>query len=154
MSKPARHTAIRDLVAAKAIPNQEELRRLLAKRGWEVTQSTLSRDLSELRLVRIRDDKGELRYAFPDNNSIEDASRQLKSLLPQLLTGVEGVQALVVARTLSSGAQPVAAALDHATWPEIAGTIAGDDTVLIVCRSPAGRGRVVRRLRAYIAGAQ
>ncbi len=153
MSKSARHTAIRELVTAKDIRNQEELRRLLARRGWEINQSTLSRDLRELRLVRLRDNSGHTRYALPDNGSADESTKHLASLLPQLLTGVEGVNALVVVRTLASGAQPVAAALDHAAWPDVAGTIAGDDTVLVICRNTAGRERVVRRLRAYIANA-
>jgi transcriptional regulator of arginine metabolism len=71
-------------------------------------------------------------------------------MLPQLLVGVEGVQVLAVARTMKSGAQPVAEALDQLAWPDIAGTIAGDDTVLIICRSVPGRERVVKRLKAYL----
>jgi transcriptional regulator of arginine metabolism len=148
--KNERHQVIREIVAARAVASQEELRRLLVRRGWDVTQSTLSRDLRELRLARIPDEVGDVRYAFSENGHAEDPSRQLEALLPRLLVGVEGVQVLIVARTVSSGAQPVAAALDHAGWPEVAGTIAGDDTVLVICRNTAGRERVLRKLRAYI----
>jgi transcriptional regulator of arginine metabolism len=150
--KHARHQAIREIVAAHAVANQEELRRQLATRGWEVTQSTLSRDLRELRLARIPDASGRARYAFPDSGASEQALARLERMLPELLTGVEGVQVLVVARTMKSGAQPVAEVLDQLEWPDVAGTIAGDDTVLIICRSPEGRERVLRKLRAYIAG--
>ncbi|MDQ6612427.1 MAG: hypothetical protein M3Y64_08335 [Gemmatimonadota bacterium] len=129
--------------------NQEELRRQLAKRGWDVTQSTLSRDLHELRLARIPDGNGKPRYAFSEG-APEEHAPQLEALLPQLLVGVTAVQVMIVVRTLSSGAQPVAAALDSAGWSEVLGTLAGDDTVLIICRSVPGRDRVVKRLRNYL----
>lgn len=148
--KHDRHQVIREIVSARAVASQEELRRQLAARGWEVTQSTLSRDLRELRLARIPDAQGRSRYAFPDNGSSDLALSRLERMLPELLVGVEGVQVLVVARTMKSGAQPVAEALDQLEWPDVAGTIAGDDTVLIICRSPEGRERVLRKLRAYI----
>jgi transcriptional regulator of arginine metabolism len=148
--KNNRHQAIREIVSARAVASQDELRRLLVKRGWDVTQSTLSRDLRELRLARIPGEQGAVRYAAPENGHADSGGDQLQALLPRLLLSVEGVQVLVVARTVSSGAQPVAAALDHSGWPEVAGTIAGDDTVLVICRNTAGRERVLKRLRAYI----
>jgi transcriptional regulator of arginine metabolism len=146
--KNQRQQVIREIVAAKAVASQEELRRQLAKRGWDVTQSTLSRDLRELRLARIPDAQGNSRYAFSDGG--DDELMQLERMLPQLLTAAEGVQVLVVARTIKSGAQPVAEALDQLEWPDVAGTIAGDDTVLIICRSTEGRERVLKKLRAYL----
>ena len=149
--KTDRQLTIREIVTARAVTSQEELRKQLVRRGWDVTQSTLSRDLRELRLARIPDENGRARYAFSDGGSTpDDDLRQLEAMLPQLLTGVEGVQVLAVARTIKSGAQPVAEALDQLDWPDIAGTIAGDDTVLIICRSVHGRERVVRRLKVYL----
>ncbi len=152
IEKADRHLAIREIVTARTVASQEELRKLLLKRGWDVTQSTLSRDLRELRLARIPDEQGRVRYAFPEGPSAsgEEETRHLEAMLPQLLMGVEGVQVLAVARTMKSGAQPVAEALDQLAWPDIAGTIAGDDTVLIICRSLPGRERVVKRLKAYL----
>ena len=148
--KTDRHLAIREIVAARAMASQEELRKQLLRRGWDVTQSTLSRDLRELRLARIPDEQGRVRYAFSETGHVDDEGRQLEAMLPQLLVSVEGVQVLAVARTMKSGAQPVAEALDQLDWPDIAGTIAGDDTVLIICRSVPGRERVVKRLKAYL----
>ena len=152
IEKADRHLAIREIVTARTVASQEELRKLLHKRGWDVTQSTLSRDLRELRLARIPDEQGRVRYAFPEAAAAsgEEATRHMEAMLPQLLMGVEGVQVLAVARTMKSGAQPVAEALDQLAWPDIAGTIAGDDTVLIICRSLPGRERVVKRLKAYL----
>ncbi|MBP6771461.1 MAG: arginine repressor [Gemmatimonadaceae bacterium] len=152
--KSARHHVIREIVTARAVASQEELRKQLLRRGWDVTQSTLSRDLRELRLARIPDEQGRVRYTFPENGTAaaEEQTHQLEAMLPQLLMDVEGVQVLAVARTMKSGAQPVAEALDQLDWPDIAGTIAGDDTVLIICRSVPGRERVVKRLRTYLRG--
>jgi transcriptional regulator of arginine metabolism len=147
--KQERHRVIREIVTAHAVASQEELRRQLTTRGWDVTQSTLSRDLRELRLGRIPDSHGRARYSFSENGSDQELAR-LERMLPELLVDVEGVQVLVVARTMKSGAQPVAEALDQLEWPDVAGTIAGDDTVLIICRSPEGRERVLKKLQAYI----
>jgi len=156
--KTDRHNAIRDIVSAKLVASQEELRQQLTKRGWDVTQSTLSRDLRELRLARIPDDRGRLRYTFPDAGGgdidVRRDTRRIDAILPQFLLSVEAVQVMIVARTVASGAQPVAEALDHAGWPDVAGTIAGDNTVLIICRSTAGRERVVRRLKEYLGAHQ
>lgn len=145
-----RHNAIREIVAAKRVANQDQLRRQLAKRGWEVTQSTLSRDLRELRLARIPDEKGQARYTFSEPASSDGDARRLEAMLPQFIVGVEAVQVMIVVRTVASGAQPVAEALDYAAWPDIAGTIAGDNTVLIICRSIAGRERALRRLHDHL----
>lgn len=149
--KQDRQQVIRDIVSEHAVASQEELRLLLSGRGWEVTQSTLSRDLREMRLARIPDGSGTVRYTFPEGSgSDQGAAGRLERMLPELLLSVEGVQVLVVARTVKSGAQPVAEALDQLEWPDVAGTIAGDDTVLIICRSVEGRERVLRKLKTYL----
>ena len=148
--KTPRHNAIRDIIASRRVASQDALRQQLAKRGWDVTQSTLSRDLRELRLARIPDDTGAVRYTFADSSGGDDDARRPEAILPQFLVSVEGVQVLIVVHTVASGAQPVAEALDHAGWPDVAGTIAGDNTVLVICRSTAGRERVVRRLKGFL----
>ena len=145
--KRDRHRAILELVAAHAVGSQEELRRLLADRGWEVTQSTLSRDLHELRLARVPTADG-VRYAPTDGRAEPDQGRTaFATLLPQLFALVDGVGELVVLHTVPGGAQPIAVALDSARWPDVLGTIGGDDTILIVCRSAAARERVIVRIR-------
>lgn len=150
--KSERQSAIREIVAARDVSSQEELRRQLNKRGWNVTQSTLSRDLHELRLARIPDASGKTRYAFSEA-APEDTSPHLTGLLPQLLVGIESVQTMIVVKTVTSGAQPVGSALDSAQWSDVLGTLAGDDTVLIICRSTQGRDRIVKRLRNYLRSA-
>ena len=146
MDKRKRHAAILELVADEAIGSQEELRILLHKRGWDVTQSTLSRDLRELRLARVPTTEG-VRYAAADGSAGGATRPGLDALLPQLLTRVDGVGELIVVRTVPGGAQPVASALDGESWPDVLGTVGGDDTILVVCRSAPARERLERRLR-------
>jgi transcriptional regulator of arginine metabolism len=145
MDKRARQAAIRELIETHAVGSQEELRRLLRQRGWDVTQSTLSRDLREMRLARIPSPDGSARYAVPEGSEV--GQPRLEALLPHLFTHVDGVGELVVLHTHRGGAQPVAEALDNEEWPEVLGTLAGDDTILIICRSVAAREKVTRRVK-------
>lgn len=145
-----RHNAIRELVANSLVSNQDELRRKLRRRGFEVTQATLSRDIHELHIS-----KGPGGYSLPNGNgngaAIEDDSP------PSVADVMEGFglrvrQAMnqVLIRTVKGGAQPVAAALDYEEWPEVAGTIAGDDTVLVICADLRRASEVEARLRTIL----
>ena len=144
-NKRERQATIREIIEAQPVESQEELRKLLLQRGWDVTQSTLSRDLRELRIGRTPLPHGGARYAVTPS-STEDGSPPLEALLPHFFTQIDGVGELIVLHTLPSGAQPIGEALDAEEWPEVIGTIAGDDTILIVCRSSAAREKVMRRL--------
>jgi transcriptional regulator of arginine metabolism len=128
--KQNRHSAIKELVAGALIGSQDELRRRLVKRGFEVTQATLSRDIHELHLY-----KGPNGYAAPNGivGEDEDAPPDTAEMLSSF--GLKVRQALnqLVLITTSGSAQPVALAIDGEDWPEVVGTIAGDDTVLIIC---------------------
>ena len=143
-NKRDRQALILELVQARPVSSQEELRRLLAARGWEVTQATLSRDLRDLGLARVSTEDG-VRYVVPD--ALADDSRPaLDATLAQFLDSVDGVGELIVLKTLAGGAQPVAEAIDAAAWPEVLGTIGGENTILVVCRSGEARAEVMRRL--------
>jgi len=122
MAKPQRHAAIRELVASHRVTSQEHLRELLAQRGFEVAQATLSRDIRELRLIKVPDAEGRSHYTLPPESW--DQSPALTRLLPALFVGAEGTGNLLVVRTLSGGAQAVAEALDWEEWPEVLGTLA------------------------------
>ena len=145
--KQVRQAAILDLVAEHVVGSQEELRQLLLGRGMEVTQATLSRDLRDLHLARISETGG-ARYVLPESLAPDDDKPLLASLLPQLFAKVDGVGELVVLHTVASGAQPIAEAIDLEEFPEVLGTIAGDDTILIVTRSAAARAELTERLRS------
>jgi transcriptional regulator of arginine metabolism len=144
-NKRERHDTILEIIGSRAVSSQEDLRKLLLQRGWDVTQATLSRDLRELRLARVPTPEG-ARYAVTDGN-IEESRAALDTLLPQLFLRVDGVSEMLVLRTVPGGAQPIAAALDGEAWSDLLGTVGGDDTILIICRSVAARERVQRRLK-------
>ena len=146
-NKQARQAAILDLVAEHVVGSQEDLRRLLLARGMDVTQATLSRDLRDLHLARVSEASG-TRYVLPESLAPDDDKPLLASLLPQLFSRVDGVGELVVLHTVASGAQPIAEAIDLEEFPEVLGTIAGDDTILIVTRSAGARVQLTERLRA------
>ena len=145
-NKRERHDTILEIIDSRAVSSQEDLRKLLLQRGWDVTQATLSRDLRELRLARVPTPEG-ARYAVTDGN-IEESRAALDTLLPQLFLRVDGVSEMLVLRTVPGGAQPIAAALDGEVWSDILGTVGGDDTILIICRSVAARERVQRRIKS------
>jgi transcriptional regulator of arginine metabolism len=123
---------------------------LLEGRGVSVTQATLSRDLRELGLVRASGDNG-ARYALPETIA-GDSIPSLETLLPQLFSSIDGVGELIVLHTLSSGAQPVSEAIDAAGWREVLGTVAGENTILVICRSAPARQEVTQRLTALASG--
>ena len=145
-NKRQRHDTILEIIGDRVVSSQEDLRKMLLQRGWDVTQATLSRDLRELRLARVPTPEG-ARYAITDG-SIEESRAALDTLLPQLFLRIDGVSEMLVLRTVPGGAQPIAAALDGEAWPDVLGTVGGDDTILIICRSVAARERVMRRIRS------
>jgi transcriptional regulator of arginine metabolism len=151
--KLQRHNAIRDLLASSLVTNQDELRRKLRRRGFAVTQATLSRDIHELRLS-----KGPGGYSFPNGNGAnghattqdDDSPPAVEEMIESFCLRVRQATNQVVVRTVMGGAQPMAAALDHSGWSEIVGTIAGDDTVLIICPDVRHAGIVEARLRTLL----
>jgi transcriptional regulator of arginine metabolism len=142
--KARRHAAILRLVREHRVPNQRRLRHLLARAGFEVTQATLSRDIRQLGLVKLPDDEGLAHYAAPPEELLPPP--MLSTFLPSLLLRCDGVGPLLVLRTPTGSASALAAALDHEAWPQVLGTLAGDDTLLIVTRSVADRKKLARRI--------
>ncbi len=149
--KEVRQEAILDLVESHVVASQEDLRRLLLERGMDVTQATLSRDLRDLGLARVSAEDGS-RYVVPESFDDEDKPL-LGNLLPQLFSKIDGVGEMIVLHTVRSGAQPIAEAIDQEEFDEVLGTIAGDDTILIVTRSSQARLELTDRLRK-LAGAR
>lgn len=147
VSKRTRQQTIRELITSKVVASQEDLRVLLHEAGWDVTQSTLSRDLRELRIARLPTPDGP-RYVTPEALGADTGDRTLvEEVLPQFFSSVDGVGELLVLKTIYGGAQPVAEAIDDAGWDEVIGTIGGENTILIVCRSHTAREAVAQRLR-------
>jgi transcriptional regulator of arginine metabolism len=148
MAKAQRHAVLRELVQTNRVSNQEHLRELLAARGFDVAQATLSRDIRELRLIKIPDADGRTHYTLPPE--AWDNTPPLHRLLPTLYVGAEGVGNLLLLKTLSGGAQAVAEALDWEEWPEVLGTVAGDDTILVILRDAAKLATVHHRLEEIV----
>ena len=144
-NKRVRQLAILDLVSSHVVGSQEELRQLLLGRGMDVTQATLSRDVRDLGLARLSTEDGG-RYVLPESLAPGDDKPLLDNLLPQLFSRIDGVGELIVLHTMRSGAQPIAEAIDQEEFEEVLGTIAGDDTILIVTRSVEARVALTRRL--------
>jgi transcriptional regulator of arginine metabolism len=131
--KALRQAAILELVEQEAITSQEQLRERLRRRGIEATQATLSRDIRALRLVKRAADGAYRRGITAE--SVEPDSDGLERAVEDYLRRHERVEQLIVLRTDTGQAQPLAVAIDRAKVPEIVGTIAGDDTILVICRS-------------------
>jgi transcriptional regulator of arginine metabolism len=143
--KRERQDAVLQVLGSHQVASQEDLKRLLAAQGWSVTQATLSRDLRELGVVRASSGEG-ARYLLPA--MVADESKpSLDNLLPQFFSRVDGVGELIVLHTLPGGAQPIAEAVDAAGWPEVIGTLGGENTILVVCRSASAREVLTKRLR-------
>lgn len=149
--KAKRHAAVLRLVREHRIPSQERLRELLSRAGFDVTQATLSRDIRELGISKTPDQDGTPGYAAPQEEILPPP--MLSTFLPSLLLRCDGVGPLLVLRTPTGSASALAAALDHEAWPEVLGTLAGDDTLLIIARSAADRRKLARRV-AELAGSR
>src|SRR5579871_3122139 len=127
MSKLPRQQTIVELAHEGPLPNQQELCKLLARRGYQVTQATLSRDLTELRLVKTPEG-----YILRNGDIPSEPIPAVSRVVNEFVRDVRRAQNLLVIRTVSGGAQPVAAAIDAEGWHEVVGTVAGDDTLLII----------------------
>lgn len=150
-TKAARHARIVDIVRRTAIHSQAELARELAEAGVTVTQGTLSRDLIELRAEKVRSASGALVYAVPGEGGdrsvqaggtgeqdVEYVAARLARLCNDLLVSAEASGNQVVLRTPPGAANYLASAIDHSVFPGVLGCIAGDDTILVIARDPAG----------------
>lgn len=150
-TKVARHARIVELLEHHAVPNQARLADLLAAEGLAVTQATLSRDLDEIGAVKVPADDGVAVYAVPGAGgdpspvaAITDdaAATRLARVAGEVLVSADSSANLVVLRTPPGAAQYLASAIDHSVLPSVIGTVAGDDTVLLVTRDPHGGAEV------------
>lgn len=134
--KALRHTKIKEIVERQIVETQEEVAELLRKEGIVVTQATVSRDIKELLLIKVPTGDGRYRYAFPPEQNLMFSQSRMERIFQDAIIGMDYSQNLVILRTLPGAAQAVASTIDHVRWPEIIGTVAGDDTILIVVKPP------------------
>lgn len=160
-SKAARLERIVDLLRAREITSQSQLRSILLGDGIDVTQATISRDLDELRATKILAANGDPVYAVPGEGgdttirppqSESAAEHRLSKVGEDLVKSIDSSGNLVVLRTPPGAAQYLASAFDRASVPDVIGTVAGDDTVLLVSRDPSGGAAVARRILELISG--
>ena len=149
--KRARQQALKELVRTQPLSSQHEIKDHLAELGYEATQSTISRDLEELGLVRIRDAGGHLRYGQPNDTAALGAASRLRTLLSEFLVSVDSSSNLVVVKTTPGAANAVADVLDRAGIEGVLGTIAGDDTVLVIA-AEGTKGRALAKRLAELGG--
>ncbi len=147
MDKLYRRNQILDLLRSQAVATQLELRRKLAARGIRVTQATVSRDVEEMGLIKTREG-----YRLPDASAPTAVPAQptLSMILKEFLRETRQAANLVVLRTHPGNAHTVASALDAAEWPDVAGTVAGDDTIFVATQGPRQAARVRRRIQQAV----
>ena len=148
LMKARRQAVILELVDREALHSQDHLRRRLHRRGFDATQATISRDIKELGLVKRAGD-GAYQRPGVDTTNPQTARTALERATAEFLRRAERVQQLVVIRTGVGQAQPLALAIDRAQLAEAVGTIAGDDTILVIARDGRRAAALVRRLEAY-----
>ena len=146
--KTYRQSAILDLVSRQVVRSQDTLRRQLVARGITATQATISRDIKELGLVKRAAD-GAYQRAQGETRSPGVTGDHVRRAVVEYLCRADRVQQLLVLKTDPGQAQPLAFALDQAAWPEVVGTVAGDDTILVVMRTERGAKTLERRLERW-----
>ena len=149
MIKSERHEKILELITNENISTQSELTARLNECGYDVTQATASRDLQEMRIMKILLPDGSYKYAPAKEKDISIGDK-LESILNHCLVNVDYAMNIVVLKTMSGAAQAVGYALDSFVWDEIVGTICGDDTIMIVVRSEKCAKQLCMKLSKYI----
>ena len=147
--KSVRHDLILDIIDKKDIETQEELAAELKARGVKVTQATVSRYIKELRLLKVLAENGGYKYATAERAEKGMSERFIRILAESVMT-IESAVNLIVIKTISASAQAAAEAIDSLKWPELLGTIAGDNTILVIARSEEAVESVVSRFHALI----
>lgn len=147
--KSARHAAITQIIESRNIETQEELAAALQERGIRVTQATVSRDIKELHLIKVLSETGGYKYATLDKAEKGMNERFIRMFSESVLSAV-CANNLVVVKTLAGSAHVAGEAVDTLRWPEILGSIAGDNTILVICRSNDDALQVAERFRSMM----
>lgn len=147
--KTRRHAKILELISAYTIDTQEELLRRLREDGFDVTQATVSRDIKELRLVKTLSNEGKYKYSVGKDNT-KDYSSKFYSLLADSAVSIDFAGNLLIIKCLTGMAQAVCAAMDTMHWDGVVGTLAGDDTIFIACKSESIAEQFVVELKKMV----
>lgn len=150
--KAWRQKKILEIIKQQAIETQEELVDALHAQGLTVTQATISRDIKELCLIKVPVEKNKYRYAAPGETMHRGGEERLRRLFRNSVVDIDHSENLVVIKTLPGEAQGVASALDHINWPEIIGTVAGDDTILVIVKPKKQTVSILSRFNEMVRG--
>jgi len=144
--KAIRHARIKEIIENTVVETQEELAESLRKQNIEVTQATVSRDIKELMLIKIPTGDGRYRYAYPLEKNIVFSKNRMSRMFQDSVIGLNYSENIIVIKTLPGTANAVASTLDYAKWPEIIGTVAGDDNILVVVKPIEAVPQILRKL--------
>lgn len=150
MTKARRQLKIQEIVQSLSIETQEDLVKTLREAGFDVTQATVSRDIKELGLIKVPGEHNVSRYALPNQPIIRRDDERLKRLCKTSVLDIDYSENLIVVKTMPGEAMGVASAIDHVHWPEIIGTIGGDDNILIIVKPKKATAELVERFRQMI----
>lgn len=145
LNKGQRHIRIRDIISNKEIETQDELVDELKRAGYNVTQATVSRDIKELHLVKVPMQDGRYKYSLPADQRFNPIQK-LHRILADAFVSIDGASHFLVVKALPGNANAIGILLDHLDWEGIMGTICGDDTILIMCRTEEDREHIKKRL--------
>ncbi|MFB6362615.1 transcriptional regulator AhrC/ArgR [Paenibacillus elgii] len=143
--KGQRHVRIREIITNNEIETQDELVEQLRKAGFHVTQATISRDIKEMHLIKVPLDDGRYKYSMPAEQRYNPLQR-LRRALNDHFVHIDHTENLVVLKSLPGTASAIAALIDSLEWNEIMGTISGDDTILIICRTKDHSSHIVNQV--------
>ena len=146
--KTKRHRKILEIIKENIVGTQEELAEMLKQDGFQVTQATVSRDIKELALIKIAYGEDQYRYSLPTEVTVSEA--RLRFMLKEFVLNYAASNNILVVRTAPGNANAVASALDNAQWAEILGSVAGDDTILVVARKPEEIPIIIDKLDSYL----
>ncbi|BFH13202.1 transcriptional regulator ArgR [Paenibacillus melissococcoides] len=147
--KGQRHIKIREIIMNNEIETQDELVDALRSAGYHVTQATVSRDMKELHLIKVPMKDGRYKYSLPVDQRFNPAQKLKRALLDNFIS-IDSTENLVVIKCLPGTANAIAVLMDNIEWPEIMGTVCGDDTILIICRTKKESDQVVAQIEEYI----
>ncbi len=147
--KPERHRKITEIIKQKAIETQEELADELRNQGYRVTQATVSRDIKELGLVKVARG-GRYCYDVPGEKVSVAGQPKAKRIFRDSVVNIDSSENIIVVKTTPGAAQPVALIIDNLGWPEIIGTVAGDDTVLVVVKPKSAVRQAIKKFASFL----
>jgi transcriptional regulator of arginine metabolism len=147
--KGQRQRKIRELIGSREVETQEELVDALSEAGMQVTQATVSRDIKELQLIKVPLEDGRYKYSMPQDQRYNPAHKLKRALLDHFV-GTDAAENLVVVKCLPGTANTIASLIDGMDWPEIIGSISGDDTSLLICRTKDHAALIVGRIHEML----